>query len=233
MKNNTMRRAASAAAIAGVSAVALASMGAGNAAAATLPNKVVTQKLVDGTSVSVSLTDQSYTIARSTAVVPTSRHAWLSGKVRVTVNGQSAGGSIIAGYYVGCQVSVGGGATSNGSLGAGIASDGGSDATATSPAVDPQEAPNLTVSGSQGISLALAPGATTFVPVINYKNSDGDTVSGLTFSGKKAGLAYSQVDFNVEKCGGFAEAKAYVRVQVSTPSVDGYVTLVGRPFSLR
>ncbi|WP_045824065.1 MspA family porin [Williamsia herbipolensis] len=235
MKNNTMRRAASAAAIAGVSAVALASMGAGNAAAATLPNKVITQKLVDGTSVTVSLTDQAYNVSRSVAAIPTSRHAWVSGKVRVTVNGKSQGGSIVAGYYVGCQVAIGAGATAGAGGTAGIAgsSDQVLDPTTNVISSGPSTyAPNAGATATQGISLTLAPGAIGFFPVVSYTNSDGDTVNGVAFSGSKAGIAYSQVDFSVEQCAGYAEAKAYVKVKVSTPSVDGYVTLVGRPFSL-
>ncbi len=241
MKNNTMRRVAAAAAVTSVSAVALASLGAGNAAAAMLPNKVVTQKLADGTSVTVSLTDQSYSLTPSVAAVPTSRHALVSGKVRVSVNGKSEGGNITAGYYVGCQVSFGASSTTGGSANAGIAGTGNIDGQPDNPVTTANEyqapiaskyAPNPSVSGAQGISLTLGPGATGFVPVINYKDDAGNAVTSAAFKGSKAGVAYSQVDFSIEKCAGYAEAKAYVTVAVSTASVDGYVTLAGKPFSL-
>ncbi|MGZ8179050.1 MspA family porin [Williamsia sp. SKLECPSW1] len=236
MNSTSMRRAAAAAGIVGVSAVALASMGAGNAAAASLPDKTVTQRLVDGTSVTVSLTGQNYTIARSTVAVPTSRHAWVSGKVKVTVNGKAEGGSITAGYYVGCQVNFGAGATGGGSLDAGVAGedgdqtvDLGTGAITTGPST---YAPSLGATANQGISLTLGPGKTGFVPVVNYTDDDDKTVNSVAFKGSSAGIAYSQEDFHVEQCAGFAEAKAYIKVQVSTEAVDGYVTLVGKPFSL-
>lgn len=236
MNSTSMRRAAAAAGIVGVSAVALASMGAGNAAAAALPDKTVTQRLVDGTAVTVSLTGQSYNIARSTAAVPTSRHAWVSGKVKVTVNGKAEGGSITAGYYVGCQVNFGAGATGGGSLDAGIAGDGGGDDTVvngnTVPGAPSQYEPSLSATATQGISITLKPGMTKFVPVVNYSDDDGNAVNSVSFKGSSAGIAYSQEDFNVEQCAGYAEAKAYIKVKVSTEAVDGYVTLVGRPFSL-
>jgi hypothetical protein len=55
MKNNKMRSVAAAAAIASVSAVALASLGAGNAAAGKLPGGFTTQTLADGTKVEADL----------------------------------------------------------------------------------------------------------------------------------------------------------------------------------
>lgn len=235
MNSTSMRRAAAAAGIVGVSAVALASMGAGNAAAAALPDKTVTQRLVDGTSVTVSLTSQSYTIARSTVAVPTSRHAWVSGKVKVTVNGKAEGGSITAGYYVGCQVNFGAGATGGGSLDAGVAGEDGDQVVGPGGVITTGPstyAPSLGATATQGISITLGPGKTAFVPVVNYTDDDDKTVNDVPFKGSSAGIAYSQEDFHVEQCAGFAEAKAYIKVQVSTEAVDGYVTLVGRPFSL-
>ncbi len=53
MKNTTSRRIAAAAAISGVTAVALATMGAGAAAAGPLAGGKTTQVLDDGTSVTV------------------------------------------------------------------------------------------------------------------------------------------------------------------------------------
>ena len=161
--------------------------------------------------------------------VPTSRHVWVSGKVRVTVDGKANGGTVNAGYYVGCQVNFGAGANVGGGL------------NVTPPSIDSLVAgTGVTTVGpvttSEGATLTLGPGKTGFVPVINYTttNDYGIDVTSTTFdfSGNKAGIAYSQQDFNVEQCAGFAQARAYIQVKVSTDSVDGYVTLVGRPFSL-
>ncbi|GGF34150.1 MspA family porin [Williamsia phyllosphaerae] len=230
MKNNKMRSVAAAAAIASVSAVALASLGAGNAAAGKLPGGFTTQTLADGTKVTVQLKDEFVTRARSGAANATTRNVWTSGKVLVTVGGSGAtGGSVNAGYIVGCQVDLsdGGSAGSGGSFGyePGTAADPADNAIANSDT-------NVAPTGS----ISIAPGAAKFVPVLDSgvgKYNGGDTAdSTFSFAGKRGGIAYSQETFQVNGCAGYASAKASVTVKVSTDAVDGYVTLYGKPFSL-
>lgn len=227
MKNNKMRSVAAAAAIASVSAVALASLGAGNAAAGKLPGGFTTQTLADGTKVTVQLKDEFVTRARSGAANATTRNVWTSGKVLVTVGGSGAtGGSVNAGYIVGCQVDLsdGGSAGSGGSLGY-EPNDG---------SVPPFNNSDTNVAPTGSIS--LAPGAAKFIPVLDSgvgKYNAGETAdSTFSFAGKRGGIAYSQETFQVNGCAGYASAKASVTVKVSTDAVDGYVTLYGRSFSL-
>jgi hypothetical protein len=212
MQNKTSRRLAAMAGIAGVSAIALSSMGAGGAAAGALPGGVATQKLVDGTSVTVTLKDEFVNYQPSTVAVPTSRNVWLSGKVLVNVAGEAEGATVEAGYVVGCQLTFGAGGEAG--IGTGINLGAISDGFST---------PEAGVGGG----LTLGPGEAAYVPIIA-----GDDASDFTFEGPTGGIAYSQETVTVDGCAGFAEAQAYVKVTVDTPSVTGIVTLWGSKFSI-
>jgi len=219
MKNNKMRSVAAAAAIASVSAVALASLGAGNAVAGKLPGGFTTQTLADGTKVTVQLKDEFVTRARSGAANATTRNVWVSGQVIVSVSGANVqGGTVTPGYIVGCQVDFSGGGSGGADVGASTDGD-----------------PTDTTAGAN-TSLSIAPGVAKFTPVLDsglgkYNGSDSAD-SSFEFKGKRGGIAYSQETFQVNGCAGYASAKAAVTVKVSTDSVDGYVTLYGKPFNL-
>lgn len=223
MNTSTKRRAGAVAGLAAVSAVALSSMGAGGAAAGALPGGFTTQTLADGTKVSVQLKDEFVTIARSGAANATTRNAWVSGKVIVTVNGANAsGGDVNAGYLVGCQVDFSGGGNVGGS--------------ATPFALDAGNFDPSTAGGGASGGVTLAPGVAKFIPVIDsglgkYNGSDSADTS-FSFKGNRGGIAYSQETFQVNGCAGYASAKAAIQVKVSTDAVDGYVTLYGKPFSI-
>ena len=108
MSKTITRRVVAGVSLAAVSAFGLSAIGAGGAAAGNIPGTTVTKKLVDGTPVKVELFGQK--VSRVHSVVEsfnTTREAWVSGKVRVTVGGKAEGGTIAAGYIVGCQVGVG------------------------------------------------------------------------------------------------------------------------------
>ena len=217
MKNTTSRRLAAAAGIAGVSAVALATMGVGAAGAGPLPGGKVTQTLDDGTSVTVSLFGEKSTISPAMSAIPTSRNVWLDGKIAVQVAGGAEGGNIEAGYIVGCQLNFGASAGASGGVsGAFPATPGGSFNVAPSDA-----------GATAGFS--LSPGEAKYVAL--FSDSDGNN-TGFDFEGATGGVAYSQETFAVHGCAGFAEAKAYVKVTVETESTTGIVTLYGKPFSI-
>ncbi len=223
MNTSTKRRAGAVAGLAAVSAVALSSMGAGGAAAGALPGGFTTQTLADGTKVSVQLKDEFVTIARSGAANATTRNAWVSGKVIVTVNGSKAsGGDVEAGYLVGCQVDFSGG----GSIGSGGA------LALNGAGTIVRDDTNVTPNGS----VSLAPGVAKFIPVLDSGvgkyNGSTESDTSFSFKGNRGGIAYSQETFQVNGCAGYASAKAAIKVKVSTDAVDGYVTLYGRPFSL-
>ncbi|KQR97519.1 hypothetical protein ASG12_16555 [Williamsia sp. Leaf354] len=220
MNNTKMRFVAAAASIASVTAVGLASMGAGAAAAASLPGAFTSTTLVDGTKVTVELKNQSYGVQRSTVALPTSRNVTVSGQVIVTIGGKAVGANVLAGYLVGCQLSF----SSNGGI------DGGADidlTNQTTPIVPDDDSTN----GGSG-SFAIAPGQAAYVPIVDTTDSDGNKVNSFSIAGKRGGIAYSGERFSVDACAGYASAKPKIVVTVSTDAVDGVVTLYGKQFSL-
>ncbi|WP_168705666.1 MspA family porin [Gordonia paraffinivorans] len=221
MKKNITRRVVAAAGLTGAVAMGLTSLAAGGATAGPLPGGTVTRTLVDGTPVTVTLYDEFVNVQRAVTNVQTSREVWLSGKIKVTVGGKAEGGSVNAGYLVGCQVNFGA------SAGAGAEA-----------AVDSNGAA-WTNSGTPGVSsgFTLAPGQATYYPIIET-TSGTDTaysdyhVNSYSFKGKKGGVVYSQEKFGLDGCAGYASAKAKVKVTVSTDAVKGVITLYGKPFSI-
>lgn len=208
MKKIFSRRLAAVVGIAGTAVMGLSTMGVGAADAGPLPGGTITKTLVDGTPVTISLTDEAVTIARATTNIQTSREVWLSGKVRVNVGGEAEGGSIRAGYIVGCQLDFGAGA------------DGG---------VSQELSQGAQAEPEVGGGFTLGPGQASYVPIISQ---DGGDISDYTFSGSQGGVAYSQEKFGLDGCAGFAEAKAKIEVTVETDSVKGVVVLHGKPFSI-
>ncbi|MGW5521078.1 MspA family porin [Gordonia sp. NPDC003950] len=216
------RRVAAGVGVTGAALMAITATGTGDAAAAPVPNTTLVKNLVDGTPVKIELFGQSAkyqnSIVESFNLV---REVWVSGKVRVTVGGEAAGGTIAAGYIVGCQVNIGLGAGADGGVE-------GSAAPSTSGGLDTSATP----SAGASTTLSLGPGQAGYVPIIQTTDSDDDGVADYTFSGNTGGVAYGDETFKVSNCGGFAEAKAKVTVTVDTDAVKGVVTLYGKPFSL-
>ncbi|PXW25252.1 UNVERIFIED_CONTAM: MspA protein [Williamsia faeni] len=215
MKNTTSRRIAVAAGLTGVSAVALAALGTGAAAAGALPGGQTTQTLDDGTKVTVSLFDESVDITPSMAAIPTSRNVWLDGKIAVNVAGGAQGGKIESGYVVGCQLNFG--ATAGATGGAKINPSATDPATAVTPSA-----------GATG-GFTLSPGQ---AKTVAFFSDDKGKNAGFEFKGATGGLAYNQETFAVDGCAGFAQARAYVKVTVKTKASTGIVTLWGAPFSI-
>ncbi len=217
-------RVAAGVGLAGAAVMGLTSLGAGGAVAGPLPGGFVTKTLVDGTPVTVRLSNEFVNVQKAVTNVATSREVWMSGKVTVTVGGKAEGGSIAAGYLVGCQVNFGAGA------------EGGAGATFT-----PQTDGTVTAAPSESTGakagFTLGPGEASYVPIIDTTSGDSTAykdynVSDYTFKGARGGVAYSQEKFGLDGCAGYASAKAKVKVTVSTDSVKGVITLYGKPFSL-
>ncbi|MGW9265398.1 MspA family porin [Gordonia terrae] len=227
MKKNITRRVVAAAGITGAVAVGLTSLGAGGAAAGPLPGGTITKTLVDGTPVTVQLFDEYVNVQRPISNVPTTREVWLSGKVRVTVGGKAEGGSIKVGYDVGCQVNFGGGDVEVPGVEGGI---------------DYSNPSNVTAGGglsgdSVGAGFSLGPGEVKRQWLVNETSGDDKSyknyeVNAYTFAGQKGGVAFSQEQFKVEGCAGYAAARAFVQVTVSTDAVKGVVVLNGKHFSI-
>ena len=220
MKKNITRGVVAAAGLTGAVAMGLTSLAAGGATAGPLPGGTVTRTLVDGTPVTVQLFDEFVNVQRAVTNVQTSREVWVSGKVKVTVGGKAEGGSVNAGYLVGCQVNFG--ASAEG--GAGVSVD---------PAADNPLSPSAEV----GAGFTLGPGQASYFPIIET-TSGTDTaysdykVNSYSFKGKSGGVVYSQEKFGMDGCAGYASAKAKIKVTVSTDAVKGVITLYGKPFSI-
>ncbi|MCR8900169.1 MspA family porin [Gordonia amicalis] len=232
MKKNITRRVVAAAGLAGAVAMGLTSLGAGGATAGPLPGGTITKTLVDGTPVTVQLFDEYVNVQRPISNVPTTREVWLSGKVRVTVGGKAKGGAVKVGYDVGCQVNFGSGKANVPGVAGGVDYGTPSNITANG-GITPYNKEGDLVGGS----LTLGPGEVKRKWLINETSGDNTAytdyeLNGYTFKGKTGGVAYSQEQFKVESCAGYAAARAFIQVTVSTDAVKGVVALNGKPFSL-
>ncbi|HCS57884.1 MAG TPA: hypothetical protein DIW80_12315 [Gordonia polyisoprenivorans] len=217
MKKISTRRAIAAAGVVGAALMGLTSLGAGGAVAGPLPGAKVVKKLVDGTPVTIQLYDESADVHGAVTNIPTSREVFVSGKIRVTVGGQADGGTIQAGYVVGCQLNFG--------------ASSGADGSAT-----PSSSGGVTPSATANGGFTLGPGEAVYVPtvgtLVGLEDSSDNAINANTFSGTTGGVAYSQEKFGVDGCAGYAQAMAKVTVTVETDSVKGVLVAYGKPFSI-
>lgn len=228
MKKIITRRVAAVAGVAAAAAVGMTSLAAGGALAGPVPGGKVTKTLADGTPVTVALYDQNVNIQRAVTNVQTSREIWASGKVSVTVGGKAEGGSIKAGYLVGCQVNFGASAGVDTGISTG-------DTSGFPDADTANNTPGGTATSDAGVT--LGPGAVKTLWLINTTSGsdtayDSYNVNDYSFKGNSGGVQYSQEQFGVDGCAGYASAQPIVQVTVSTKSVKGVVTLRGAAFSL-
>ncbi|QNG17821.1 MspA family porin [Rhodococcus triatomae] len=227
MNSKTLRHGAKAAAVVGSATVAIGLFSTGAAHADTfvpLQDGEVTQTLLDGTVVTVKQTGNTALINPSLGSTPLHRNVWASGTVDVTLSGGSAkGGTIDAGYIVACQLNFGGSVNGGAEQAVGNAQQG-------------WEAGVQDPKANAGAGITIGPGEATAVSIldIEYEDSYGAKAnkSNFSFTGNSGGFTYADETFGVSGCAGYAQARSYVKVNVSTDSVDGNVTLWGQPFSL-
>lgn len=207
-----LRRLAAAAAVVAVSAVGLASMGAGNAAAGALPNGAKTTVGVDGSVVKLSRTGESAFPIPTESHNGADRGAEVNGAVFATFP-KGNDGVLSTGYIVGCQINI-----SDLSFSPSISFNQGVDILdliggGTTPFT-------LGASVSPGITIPLTPGQAAVVPI--------GTKSG---SGGSLGVQYQQFRIDLTGCGGYAQARAISTIELRG---ENYVksTLYGQPFSL-
>ncbi|MFD4368419.1 MspA family porin [Rhodococcus sp. NPDC058521] len=230
MNSKTVRYGAKAAGVVAASTIAIGFFSAGAANADTfvpLQDGEVTQTLLDGTVVTVKQTGNSANINPSMGSTPLHRNVWASGNIDVKIDGGTAkGGSIDAGYIVACQFNFGGDAGGEGGSNFTTSTD--EDTQETSIVADPS------ASASGGVT--IGPGEAKAVSILEITKTDehghDTTTSKFKFKGNSGGFTYSDETFAVSGCAGYAQARSYVKVDVSTDSVDGNVTLWGQPFSL-
>ncbi|MFC0446632.1 MspA family porin [Rhodococcus jostii] len=230
MNSKTLRHGAKAAGVVAAATVAIGLFSTGAANADTfvpLQDGTVTQTLLDGTVVTVRQTGNTANISPSMGSTPLHRNVWASGSIDVSIDGGTAeGGNIDAGYIVACQLDFGGEASG------GAAASAGWDAIQAGTVGNPISTGDTAVGG--GIS--IAPGQAVSVPILDVEYTDSygaeAHTSDFDFEGNSGGFTYSDETFGVSGCAGYAQARSYATVSVSTDSVDGTVTLWGQPFSV-
>ncbi|MFZ2176118.1 MAG: MspA family porin [Rhodococcus sp. (in: high G+C Gram-positive bacteria)] len=218
--------------LAGVGAATAVAMGFFSAGAANadtfvpLPGGSITQTLADGTVVTVNLTDESANISPSLGSTPLHRNVWVSGKASVSLDGAGAkGASISPGYVLACQVDFGAKASGNSAT----------DALKLSTLADQVESGiGFTGGGNGGIT--LGPGQAKSVSILDLEKKDPygsqTSSSSNSFKGKSGSVTWADSTLGVAGCAGYAQARSFVKVSVSTDNVSSTVTLWGQPFSI-
>ncbi|WP_406266328.1 MspA family porin [Nocardia sp. NBC_00881] len=213
--------------MAGVGAAATIAMGLFSTGAANadtfvpLPGGELTKTLSDGTVVTIRLVGESANINPSLGDTPVHRNAWVSGSAQVELSG-TAGGKIFPGYTVGCQVNIAGGGAVGGVDGN----------------MDWSDGQNVTggVGANSGGILALGPGQAKSFYVLDLEQPDdyGNEAHKTrnAFQGTSGSVTWSDETIGLSGCGGYAQARAFVSVEVETDNVITWVTLWGQPFSL-
>ncbi|MFD3706987.1 MspA family porin [Nocardia sp. NPDC058658] len=208
--------------VAGVSAAATVAVGLFSTGAANadtfvpLPGGHITKTLSDGTVVDIALVGESALISPSMGSTPVHRNAWVSGSAQVTVS-DGGSGKIYPGYTVGCQVNIaggGGGASVDGS----VSGDSG----------------DVEVGGSG--ELSLGPGQSSSFYILDREIADDFGSEAHSKSNKfkngSGSVTWSDTTIGLTGCAGYAQARAFVSVEVETDNVISWVTLWGAPFSL-
>jgi hypothetical protein len=155
---------------------------------------------------------------------PLHRNVWVSGKTRVELSGPNAeGGRIEPGYIVACQLTLGGQAATEMGM-----SSSWEDMAAGAVPVSP--------SANSGGSITIGPGQAVNYSLLDLEKADsfgGESHSGMNeFMGNRGSVAWTGSTLGISGCAGYAQARAYVKVSVSTESVTSKVTLWGQPFSM-
>ncbi|MFE7721879.1 MspA family porin [Nocardia rhizosphaerihabitans] len=183
-----------------------------------LPGGQVNHTLGDGTVVTIRLVGESANISPSMGSSPVHRNAWVSGRAEVDVSGPVESGSIQPGYIVGCQVNISGGGVEGGASGK-------SDWEG-----------NASGGVTSGANLSLGPGQATSFMILDREMADdygGESHSSSnSFKGTNGSVQWTDSTIGLNGCGGYAQARAFVRVKVRTETIKTIVYLWGEPFSL-
>ncbi|WP_433199073.1 MspA family porin [Nocardia sp. CA-107356] len=212
--------------VAGVGAAATVALGLFSTGAANadtfvpLPGGSITKTLSDGTVVTISLTGESANINPSMGSTPLHRNAWVSGSAQVSVSGDG-GGAIFPGYTVGCQVNIAGGGATGGVEGT---ADWSGD-TVTGG-----------VGATSGGNLTLGPGQSQSFYVLDLEQADdfGNEAHKKRnkFKNGSGSVTWADETIGLTGCAGYAQARAFISVEVETDNVITWTTLWGQPFSL-
>ena len=159
--------------------------------------------------VTVRLVGESANINPSLGSTPAHRNAWVSGSAQVDLSGE-AGGSIYPGYTVGCQVNISGGGVQGGVDGSLDWSDG--------------ENVKPGVGASSGGNLSLGPGQSQSFYVLDLEQADDfgneSHKKRNRFKGESGSVTWADETIGLTGCGGYAQARAFVSVEVGTPTTS-------------
>ncbi|MEU1985606.1 MspA family porin [Nocardia sp. NPDC019395] len=218
VKKSAVRIASLAAASA--AAVGLFSTGAANADTfVPLPGGEITHTLPNGLAVTARIANESATINPSMGSTPLHRNAWVSASAQVEVHGEHKGTKITPGYVVGCQVDISGGGANGG-------------AGASSDFAGEKPSANLSTGGN----LTLGPGQATSFLLLDIEKPDVYGNEGHQFANKFTGpngsVTWTDTTIGLNGCGGYAQARSFVRVEVTTDQGISEMRVWGQPFSL-
>ncbi|CAM4070228.1 MspA family porin [Tsukamurella strandjordii] len=200
-------------------------------------NASATTKIGSGGSLTVTVKQQTARLSPGMVALPTTRNAWVSGVVSAKIDGADpSGGSIEAGYAVGCQVDVG---SANVNLGAsaGVNNDSGNIIDSTGYVGAPS------VKGTTGGSISLAAGSIG-TQSLTYDRATwpkpGDEVApdwyapatDFAFDGASGGFTFTDQTIGVDGCAGYAQARLYVIVKGTVGNSKGRLVLWGDTFTL-
>ncbi len=189
-----------------------------------LSGGAVNRTLGDGTVVHLRITDESARISPSMGSTPLHRNVWTSGRTIVDVTGPgaaSAGIQMNPGYVVGCQVSVGGATT------------GEQDSETVTPgSTTPLGVPSIGTTET----LVVTPGQAVARYLLDIEQPDDygqeQHKTHPTVNGPHASVSWQDETFSVDGCGGYAQARAFTYVDVSTSAGESITTVWGQPFSM-
>ncbi|MBS4103007.1 MspA family porin [Tsukamurella paurometabola] len=228
------------AAVAAAAGVAMGALSTGAANADTfipLPSNSSSAKIGDAT-VTVSITNQSAKLSPGMVSLPTTRNAWVSGVVSAKIAGGKAdGGSIQAGYAVGCQIDVGKAEVTagvGGNTGAHFDSDTGSKTpTGITPSVSAKTGGSIRLAaGSVGTQMLTYDRATWPSPGDEVAPDWADPSTGFKFKGASGSLSYAEQTIGVDGCAGYAQARFFAKVKAKVGNTQGTVIVWGKPFTL-
>ncbi|MFE3289975.1 MspA family porin, partial [Rhodococcus sp. NPDC059234] len=168
------------------------------------------------TVVTITRTGESANISPSLGATPLHRNAWVSGSAKVELSGPG-GGTIQPGYIVGCQLNLGGKAGADSSMTSNYAGD------------------KTSQTGKGSGNISIGPGQAVDYKILDLEVADAFGAeqhrNGNPFK-NKGSVTWADSTMAVSGCAGYAQARSYVKVIVSTANVQSTVTLWGQPFSL-
>ena len=190
-----------------------------------LPGGTITRDLADGTTVTVSLEQESAKISGSMGGTPVHRNVWVTARASVDLTGPSASTAtlkISPGYVVGCQVDISGLSENS---------------NATGNANPSTQGPwTVTPSQAFGTGVTLGPGQAVARLMLDLERPDDYGQESHKRYNKVPGphtsVTWIDETFSVDGCGGYAQARAFVSAEVDSSNFIGNVLLWGQPFSI-